>query len=198
MAKSESDQDRAPTPEEVAKTYRIHAKLCGEIGKLMQEVSSLRGELSGNRSAFKKIGGDYKIIQAAFNLEQHDDAARFLRDLNQAVVTVGIITVEEDDGQVSFLKTFEQPSGPEATAIKMGRIRAAGYNDGRAAGPSDNNPYNPGTEEYAVWAKAWKEGCEDREEAASMPSRIPSTEIKRRGRPKKVVKEEEAFSEAAE
>lgn len=55
--KSEPDAEgKAPTPEETAKTYRIHAQTSGEIDKLMSEVAGLRGEISGNRKRYKKLG----------------------------------------------------------------------------------------------------------------------------------------------
>jgi ribosome modulation factor len=118
-----------------------------------------------------------------------DDPLGYLRGITKTAAILRIIPTDvEGSGQISFLPAFEPP-GPEADAkVAMSRVRADGYNTGKAGGVIDGCPFDPGTEEFVVWRDHWEDGATDRAKMKAINSKnveAAPTEKRGRGRPRK-------------
>jgi ribosome modulation factor len=176
-------------PDDVAECYADYADDMSQIARISNRIKVRFAD-------FRKIGGDPKNIQMAYKLENMDDALGYLQGITKTAAILRIIPTEtEGSGQVSFLPAFEQPS-PEADAkVAMARVRADGYNSGRAGGVIDNCPFKAGTEEFVTWRDHWEDGASDRAKMKAVKAKnveAASTERRPRGRPRKAAALQEA------
>lgn len=190
MARKPKDELRENLKaDDVSECYADYADDMGQIARISQRIKTRFAD-------FRKIGGDPKNIQMAYKLEHMDDALGYLRGITKTAAILRIIPTEtEDDGQVSFLPAFEFPS-PEADAkVAMARVRADGYNSGKAGGVIENCPFTAGTEEFVVWRDFWEDGASDRAKMKAIRGKnveAASTEKRPRGRPRKDTQLKEA------
>jgi ribosome modulation factor len=143
-------------PDDISECYSDYADDMGQIARISQRIKTRFAD-------FKKIGGNPKDIQMAYKLEHMDDPLAYLRGITKTAAILRIIPTEtESDGQVSFLPAFDYPS-PEADAkVAMSRVRADGYNAGKAGGVIENCPFQAGSEEFVIWRDNWEDGAADR------------------------------------
>ena len=182
MARKKEDLRENLKADDVAECYADYADDMSQIARIGQRIKTRFAE-------FRKIGGEPKNIQMAYKLENMDDALGYLQGITKTAAILRIIPTEvEGSGQVNFLPAFDQLS-PEADAkVAMARVRADGYNTGKAGGVIDGCPFTAGSEEFVVWRDHWEDGATDRAKMKAIKAKNVEdapTEKRPRGRPRK-------------
>jgi ribosome modulation factor len=149
-----------------------------ELKSAMARLSKKLGTLDAR---WENIGGDPEALRDGERL--HRLAGRSAQQgrvetFNQVASWLGLIQIE-DNGQATFGKLFDgdalpagdvaskpaasKPGVAEPLFSQINRLALAhadtdGYNSGWAGGSSENNPHLAGTDVYASWDSAWRDG----------------------------------------
>lgn len=142
-------------PDLTAEVFAEYVSDMAEIGRIKQRIGT-------RLLRYDQAGGDSKAIKASYRLSNMDDPATHMRSLMTTARVLQIIPTEtEEDGQSNFLPAFKPPSKAALAKLAYAKIRVDGYNSGLSGGERGANPNKAGSEQFAVWDKAWAEGAED-------------------------------------
>ena len=134
------------------------------IMRYTSKVAKLKGR-------WEQKGGDFADVQHGFKMSQLtvDEQRAAISARTRVEGWLGIATVTEDDGQISFTASFDQKpaelgagGAPLGSRLSLARAATDGYNTGRHNGSLSDCPFAAESEEAHAWATAYGDGMEDR------------------------------------
>jgi hypothetical protein len=161
----------------MTETEAVHAKLNMTMAEefdhflatdieLQSQIGRLRKKVGTNMAQWESLGGDADDIREGRRLDK--EGLERLKRVTRVAGYMGLVAVDKK-GQWGFHAVLAPDAKPSpTTATKEGRSALAradadGWNSGWAGGSPEDNPHEPGTEIYAIWAKAVMDGAAERE-----------------------------------
>ena len=131
------------------------------MARVRQKMSTLKKDVEGG-------AGDWKALKAALASTKLSKAEA-IANLEAAVRYHKAISVRvsfDPDGQGTFADLVEETvngfSGAVDEKLSAARAKSDGFNSSRLGGTREDNPFNPGSLEYAAWQEGLDQEVRDR------------------------------------
>lgn len=147
----------------------------GEYTEIRFHIMKWTSKASKLKNYWERKGGEFEDVQHGFKM------GRLTPDEQRVKITarsrvegwLGIATVTEEDGQISFTAAFDQKpdelgagGAPLGSRLSLARAATDGYNTGKGGGSLADCPFHAESEEAHAWAEAYGDGMQDRVERA--------------------------------
>lgn len=136
------------------------------IMRYTAKVAKLKGR-------WEQKGGVFADVQHGFKMSKltADEQRAAISARSRVEGWLGIATVTEDDGQISFTAQFDQKpvelgagGAPLGSRLSLARAATDGYNTGKHSGSLSDCPFAAESEEAHAWSTAYGDGMADRVE----------------------------------